>query len=332
MAAVAGVYGTACGGDRTGLPTELAALPEAVTCPQGGTAATATVGDEVLAVAVVGDDTIYGVGNDDGFSVVAARLVSLGQEQGWYGTIPKLIAVVGSDARPGEDAATSRGDSLHLVGLDGHGGGGVLGIPRDSWVPIGGGGNNKLNAALSLGGPEAMLETLTETSQLPLQGIVITGFEGFVQMWDQALEGAEVEIPVAIDDRAAKADLEQGRQTLDGTQALAFSRTRKTLPGGDLTRQYHGGLVLLAALSKVQGQGPLGLPAMMAASAPWLVTDLSWSELLAWSALALETPVAGIGNEVVPARVGRVGSASVVFLTDDAPAAFANLADGAIEP
>lgn len=329
--AVAGVYGQVCQGDRAYRPEALADFPEPSSCPRG-TSAHAVIGDQTLAVAVLGDDIIYGVGEEGSFAVVAARLPSLGQERGWYGTVPKLIAVVGSDARPGEDAAHSRGDSIHLVGLDGLGSGGVLGIPRDSWVPIASGGENKINAALALGGPEAMLATLADTSELPLQGLVVTGFEGFVNIWDEALQGAEVNIPFDISDAAAKADFEAGVQTLDGTQALAFSRTRKTLSGGDLTRQYHGGVVLLAALAKAQSAGPEMLPEMLAASAPWLVTDLSWVELLSWSALALDTPVEAIGNALVPARIGSVGSASVVFLTGDAPEVFAELADGSFPP
>jgi LCP family protein required for cell wall assembly len=286
----------------------------------------------VLAVAEFGNDVIYGVDSGKGFKVVAARLPSLELEQGWYGPVPKLIAVVGSDARPGQDAATSRADSLHLVGLDGNGHGGILGIPRDSWVEIDQRGKNKINAALSMGGPELMLETLSEVSSLPIEGIVLTGFEGFVELWESALGRAEVEVPQAIRDAAAKANLEAGRQELDGAQALAFSRARKTLAGGDLTRQLHGGLVLLGALGKVQLEGPLELPGLFAASQPWMVTDLNWSQLFAFAALAVDTPDTGIVNRVVPARVGTAGSASVVFLTDQAPAVFADLADGTLEP
>jgi LCP family protein required for cell wall assembly len=295
-------------------------------------ASTAQVDGATLAVAEVGQDVIYGVDSGSGFKIVAARLPSLGLAEGWYGPVPKLVAVVGSDARPGQDAANSRADSLHLVGLDGSGAGGLLGIPRDSWVPVDQRGNNKINAALSIGGPDLMVETLREVSGLEIEGVVLTGFEGFVNLWDSALGRAEVEVPQAIRDAAAKADLEAGRQELDGTQALAFSRARKTLAGGDLTRQLHGGLVLLGALAKVQAQGPLELPELFAASQPWLVTDLGWGRLLAFAALAIDTPATGIINRVVPARVGTAGSASVVFLTDAAPAVFADLADGSLEP
>ena len=47
----------------------------------------------------------------------------------------------------------SRADSLHIVAFDGRGGGGVLGIPRDSYVPLASGGSGKINSALTFGGP-----------------------------------------------------------------------------------------------------------------------------------------------------------------------------------
>jgi len=61
-------------------------------------------------------------------------------------------------------------------------------------------------------------------------------------------------------------------------------------------------------------------------------TDLTAAELLAFSALALDTPVADIGNQVAPGRIGSAGSASVVYLTESAPAFYVDLADGSLTP
>jgi polyisoprenyl-teichoic acid--peptidoglycan teichoic acid transferase len=331
-AAVAAVYGPACQGDRSRLPVELSALAAADVCPTGGIATTAPVTGAVLAAATFGDDLILGADYGAGFEIVALRLPSLGNTDGWYGAVPKIIAVVGADARPGEDPAVTRADSLHLIALNGAGAGGMVGIPRDSWVPIGGGAPNKINAALSGGGPDLLMSTLTSVSGLVIGGYVLTGFEGFQELWGNILGGAEVEVPLAIADPAAGADFQAGRQYLNGPQALSFSRARKSLGGGDLTRQFHGGLVLLGGLERAQTLGPLGLPGLIAAAEPWIRTNIRWGDLLSWSALALATPRENIGNVVVPARVGTVGSASVVFLTDGAASIFADLADGAIAP
>jgi LCP family protein required for cell wall assembly len=331
-AAVADVYGPACSGDRSRITAELSDLPPAEACPNGGTAAMAEVTGAVLAAAALGDDLVFGADYGSGFEIVAVDLPSLRETARWYGSLPKIVAVLGADARPGQDPALTRADSLHLVGLDGNGAGGLVGIPRDSWVPIGDGAANKINSALSRGGPELMMQTLGSVTGLTLDGYVLTGFEGFQELWGNVLGGAEVDVPLRILDTAANADLEAGPQVLDGAGALSFTRARKTLAGGDLTRQFHGGLALLGALRRAQELGPLGLPMLIAASEPWIKTDIAWGDLLSVSALALDTATEQIGNVVVPARTGSVGSASVVFLNDGAEAVFADLADGAIAP
>ena len=333
--AIANLYGGACGGNRALLPPELLGTTEAADCPIGGTATISTVGEIELAAATIGPDAVYGIDEGSGFRIVAARLPSLspaGTDFAWYGVVPKVVVAVGSDARPGEDPETSRADSIHLVALDGLGQGGVIGIPRDSWVQISGGGLNKINASLSTGGPGVMLQTVADVTGLNLDGYVLTGFTGFQEMVGNVLGGVDIDLPSPVADSASGARLEAGLQYLNGPQALALARARKSLAGGDLTRQYNGGLLLLAALSSVHAYGPLHLPNLITGSAEWISTDLTPGELLAFSALAIDTPIAAIGNEVAPGRVGTAGSASVVYLTGDAPALFAEIADGNLPP
>jgi LCP family protein required for cell wall assembly len=330
--AVADVYGRACAGDRSRVPAELTGWPQAESCPVGqGTSyrIESSFGTTVLAAAQMGPDVIFGVDYGSGFQVVAARLDSLGLP-GWYGHTPKIIAAIGADARPGQYPGTSRADSLHLIGLDGRGGGGIVGIPRDSWVPIAGGAPNKINSALSRGGPETMLATLADLSGLPLDGYVLTGFEGFQEMVGNVLGGINFDVPYPIEDRAAGASFAAGLQYLNGPQALAFSRARKSLAGGDLTRQLNGGLVLLAALDGARALGPLALPRLIGESDRWMATDLALGDLLSLAALALDAH--SIGNVVIPGRPGRAGTASVVFVADGAGAIFSDLADGYLAP
>ena len=61
--------------------------------------------------------------------------------------------------------------------------------------------------------------------------------------------GVDVEVPFAMAEPKSDAFLSAGLQTLFGTDALAFSRNR-TIPGGDFTRSFHHGLVVLGALGK----------------------------------------------------------------------------------
>ena len=191
---------------------------------------------------------------------------------------------------------------------------------------------SKINASLSTGGPPVMLQTVADVTGLILDGYVLTGFTGFQEMFGNVLGGVDIELPLPVSDSSAGANLDAGPQYLNGPDALALARARKSLAGGDLTRQLNGGLLLLAALSSAQAYGPLHLPTLISKSAEWMSTDLGLGDLLAFAALAIDTPIAGIGNQVAPGRVGTAGSASVVYLTDSAPWFFLDLADGSLAP
>jgi LCP family protein required for cell wall assembly len=286
------------------------------------------VAGTTVAVAAIADDVVYGFDQGNGFQIVAARMPSLGGT--YYGSLPKTIALIGSDARSGEDPPFSRADSIHIVSLDGNGRGAILGIPRDSWVDYAGGGKGKINGSLSLGGPDQFLQTLANVTGLSYDGYLLTGFEGFQELWGNVLGGANIDLAHGLFDRASGANFSPGFQYFNGPQALAFARARKNLSGGDLARSFNGGVLLTRAHETVRQLGPLSLPAMIRGGWPWLVTDLTAGEILATAALAIDTPPAHIANAVAPGRIGTAGSASVVYLTSSAGEMFSDLLDGAL--
>lgn len=100
----------------------------------------------------------------------------------------------------------------------------VISIPRDSWVSIPGRkGKHKINAAFSYGGPTLMVQTVEKLTGVRLDHIVIADFEGFKNITDR-LGGVDIAVP--------------GRGTvhMNGDEALAYVRTRKSLPNGDFDR------------------------------------------------------------------------------------------------
>jgi LCP family protein required for cell wall assembly len=244
-----------------------------------------------------------------------------------------LIAVVGSDARPDDDVLTSRADSIHILGLDGKGGASLVGIPRDSWVPIPGYGTSKINASLSSGGPDMMMATFEELTGLEFDGYAITGFEGFIRLVDDALAPFELDVPEAFSDAAAKADFSAGPQIVDGTDALAFARTRKAFLTGDFQRQFNGGLVLMAALGGAKLRGPLAFPDMIAGTEDWLYTDLGPGQMLRFALAANAVKLTEIDNIVLRgSNATTSGGASIVSLDAGYAAdVFADLADGTLE-
>ena len=108
---------------------------------------------------------------------------------------------------------------------------------------------------------------------LPIEGYLLTGFGGFRSIVNGA-GGLPITLPRAVHDKASKADLGAGRQKLDGKKALAYSRARKSVAGGDFGRSANQGLVILAAAAMTRLAGPSALPAMLARAAPSLQTDL----------------------------------------------------------
>ncbi len=172
--------------------------------------------------------------------------------------------LVGSDSREGlnakerkalgvgGDAEGRRTDSIILVHTPSGSGKPVLiSVPRDSYLPIPGYKDNKVNAAFALGGPKLLVETLEDATGLPIDGYVEIGFGGFAGVVD-SLGGVEVCVKADIKDAKAHIDLVKGCQVLDGKNSLGYVRARYSDPKGDLgraerQRQFLGAVMKQAA-------------------------------------------------------------------------------------
>jgi len=125
------------------------------------------------------------------------------------GTKPIVILAVGSGARPGDDVMHSLSDSIHLIFLSpGNHHATIVGIPRDSWVPIPGHGTTKINAALGYGGPDLMVQTIESLTGVHIDYWAITTFWGFTNMINQ-INGLTVDVPFPFHDPTySRADLQ----------------------------------------------------------------------------------------------------------------------------
>ncbi len=331
--AVQNVYDVASGEGDSSLLTDVmtAALSEANPI-DGAVAATVATGEvlgDSVAVVEIGQDFVLLVDSGTGWRVVgfdlptAATPAILGMET-------RHVFIVGSDARPGENAAEARADSLHVVSsAPSEESGAIVGIPRDAWVADPAGRNRKFTDILALQGPEALLETAQGVTDLELEGYLLTGFAGFVDLID-AFGTFEVDIPINMSDRASRAYFTAGNQEIGGADALAFARNR-TIPGGDFTRQLHGGVIINWMGRAVQDMGIGQLPALLEILTAHTITDLNAEQLLTMSASLYGLDFEETPNVVVPGSVGEAGSASVVFLGDGAQAIFEDLADGSLD-
>lgn len=293
-----------------------------------GAAHLGAISEVPIAVVTAGDDVVLAV-DDGGWRIVGARL-SRFDAPAVYGESPRLVFIIGSDARSGEIALRLRADSLHIVStVPEAGDGAIVGIPRDSWVEASYGGNAKFTNVMASRGPEVVVETAEILTGLDFEGYVVTGFKGFVELID-AFGGFIIDIPFAMSEPKSKAYFNAGEQHVDGADALAFARNR-TIAGGDLTRQFHHGVIMKAALFEAQRRGIEELPHLLEILMEHTWTDLSPEDLLTLAASAYELSPLTLTNLVVPGTVGTAGAASVVRLDDGAFTIFEDLKDGLVE-
>lgn len=291
------------------------------------------VAGEQVAVVTDGTDVLYAVapeGGDD-WTVVAGSMASLGVAP-WYGDAPFNVYVIGSDARPGQLVTGYRADSHHIVTLAPDGSAGsIVGIPRDSYVTTPEGGKSKFTSVMASHGPERVVATAEILTDLEFEGYVVTGFQGFVELVDE-FGGFEVDVPVRLNDDAAKAYMNAGVQWLNGTNMLAFARTRKTIQGGDFTRQYHHGVIMQWGLAAVQEKGVTAIPALLEMLERHAITDMTATQLLRTTGAMSHLDPLAMPNVVVPATNGSAGGSYVARLGDGAFEIFADLADGPLAP
>ncbi len=241
---------------------------------------------------------------------------------------PMFVLAIGSDARPDESVTRSRADSLHIIGINPRKGrAAILGIPRDSYVPIPGVGSQKINAALFHGGPELVVRTVEQLSGIRIDAYLLTGFLDFRRMVTK-VGPIPVVVPYPMSDAASGANFRAGPTRVKGPAALAFARNRHDAPGGDFGRSLNQGRLLVAALRALREdvrEDPLALFRWTAAGFGHLRTDLSLLEMLELLQAAVSIEPSRVANRVVSGGGGTVGGASVVRLGSSAQAAFRDL-------
>lgn len=148
---------------------------------------------------IVGSDTRAGVDPDD----------------------PNAGAILGDDTVGGPE----RSDTILILRID-DSGARTLSVPRDLFVTISETGQqSRINTAFN-GGPRRLIATLDDQLQLPIHHYLEVDFVSFASMVD-ALGGITIDFPhPAFDTHSGLNVPDAGPQTLNGTEALAYVRSR----------------------------------------------------------------------------------------------------------
>ena len=328
LAAVRPIY---VGGAVPSSPSAAAALKARKVTPGAKVTVVGSLGTwkkTPIAVVTAGKDVTLAVGPK--WKVVGGWWPSLGVAKPSLGAGSRRVLFIGTDARPGENPMHARGDSLHIVGFDGKGRGGIVGIPRDSWVPLATGGRGKINSALMFGGPTGQTRTVTNLTGVPVEGYVVTGFQGFISLIHD-IGGVTLVSPRAFTDKYSQANIKKGVNHLYGQQALAYARTRHALPDGDFGRSRNQGTMMLAGAALVRLAGPQKLPVLLQKTSPYLITNLSAEQVLTFAARAFVTPASAMPNRVATGGFGTSSDGqSIVVLGPYARSLFADIRDGSL--
>ena len=196
----------------------------------------------------------------------------------------------------------------------------VVSIPRDTMVPRPRCGNHPpasiamFNSAFSTGGAACTVATVEQLSGIRIDHFVQIDFNGFRDVIDR-LGGIDVNMPEPIDDEKSGLHVPAGPTRLDGTQALAFVRTRYSIgDGSDLNRIKNQHVFMRALSEKLANENWLASPQKTLALADILtksiVTD---SEIGSISKLA---DLAGKLTALKPESITYVTLPTETYLPD----------------
>ena len=212
-----------------------------------------------------------------------------------------------------------------------------LSIPRDLRVPIPGYGEQKINAAMQIGGPALVVRTIRVLTGLQMNHVMVVDFAAFKDLIDN-IGGIDITVPAPIlsnkfdcpYDAAGCARWKgwrfaKGRQHMDGRRALIYSRIRENQldpRDTDVTRGGRQQAVLRAALHKLLGVGTFAkLPFNGKKLLQPLTTDLS-----AWQFAELGWVLkrAGDGN-ALHCRLGGTAAGGDIIGSEDNAAVIAEV-------
>lgn len=233
---------------------------------------------------------------------------------------PFTILLMGVDSENDELAGSSfNGDSLMLITFNPTTlSTTILSIPRDSYVPIMCFTNNRKNKITHAAayGEECMIKTIENFTEVKVDYYVKINFKGVVNLVD-SLGGVDIDVPFAFCEQNSKREwgantiyVEKGFQTLNGEQALAYSRHReevwsrqfcssKWVDNGvvnDFVRGQHQQEVVRALLNKLKNMSSINtLYSVLDTISKSMQTNMTTSELLS---------LYNIGKDVITKSTG----------------------------
>ena len=198
---------------------------------------------------------------------------------------PFTILINGVDIRSGDLSEASNADVIMLatfnpktMKLS------LNSIPRDTYLPVTCRGFSDKITHSGSGGVQCTIDSIEQAFNIDIDYYVKVNFFAVIDLVD-ALGGIEVDVPFTFYEQDAYGNknsiyIEEGRQTLNGAEALALSRHRKTLPNGDIDRGLNQQLVIQAILKKAaSGSGVLNVDKLLKVVGDNIQTNIPTSQM-----------------------------------------------------
>jgi len=285
----------------------------------------------IIAVAVIGYaiyyftavfnqiDGLQKTGDASPFKNVQPTNVAATQPPVWEGTEPVNILLMGVDSRSADDGEIPRSDTMLVASLDPvkktiH----LFSILRDTYIPISGYGENRINSAITHG-PNTAMKTVSDLLGIPVQYYVYTDFQGFIKLVD-AVGGIDFNVEKdmhytsAADKHVYDIDLKAGMQHLDGKTALQYVRFRHDAMS-DFSRTQRQRAFLTAVGEKMKSTTSImNLPTILEQVNPYIDTNLSTDDLWKLASVAYDSKMNG-SDQLPPDNLlaeKKVGGADVI--------------------
>jgi LCP family protein required for cell wall assembly len=208
----------------------------------------------------------------------------------------------------------------------------LLSFPRDLWLPLASGGNQRINAAIQKGGAGLLIDTIEQYFGIPIHHYVQVDFAGFEQLVD-VVDGVNVYFPTPARDLHSGLDIDTaGCATLGGRQALSYVRSRhyqryedgrwRTDPSGDLGRVSRQQDFIIRALHRAVAKGarsPLTLDRLVDAGLATVTVDdvLTADDIIQLGRAFRSFDPGALVTYSLPTHPGSAGGASIQRLDDE---------------
>jgi len=235
----------------------------------------------------------------------------------WQGNERVNILLLGIDKRDDEPIAGTRSDTMILASIDPVSkSAALISLPRDMWVNIPGctysqgcsGGQQRINVAHAVGGPELARQTVTTDFGVPIQFYARVDFRGFEQLIDSA-GGVVVDVDWPVKDDEYPTDdygyqriyFGPGPQLMDGRSALQYARSRHGM--SDFARAGRQQKVIVSLRNRALQLNMLSkAPELVGIIQKSLSTDLTPVQMLSLGKLVSQIDRSKITNLVIDAN------------------------------